>query len=90
VLFGLSGDSPEGLAWVVRSDPGLRWVQGTAAGTGEQVKAAGLTAAELQRVAVTSASGVHVGPLAEFWLLNLRRYLASEELLSRVDPKLFY
>ena len=46
-------------------------MQGTAAGTGEQVKAAGLTAEELERVAVTSASGVHVGPLAEFCLLGL-------------------
>jgi phosphoglycerate dehydrogenase-like enzyme len=46
-------------------------VQGTAAGTGEQLKAAGLTRNELERVAVTSASGVHVGPLAEFCLLGL-------------------
>jgi phosphoglycerate dehydrogenase-like enzyme len=71
VLLGLPGDSPEGLAAVVRSNPGLRWVQGTAAGTGEQVKAAGLTSEELERVTFTSASGVHVGPLAEFCLLGL-------------------
>jgi phosphoglycerate dehydrogenase-like enzyme len=71
VLFGIPGDSPEGLAAVVRGNPSLRWVQGTAAGTGEQLKAAGLTRDELERVAVTSASGVHVGPLAEFCLLGL-------------------
>lgn len=71
VLFGLPGDSPEGLAAVVRENPGLRWVQGTAAGTGEQVEAAGLTPEELERVTITSASGVHVGPLAEFCLLGL-------------------
>lgn len=71
VLFGLPGDSPAALASVVRSNPGLRWVQGTAAGTGEQLKAAELTEAELERVAITSASGVHVGPLAEFCLLGL-------------------
>ncbi len=71
VLFGLPEDSPAGLAAVVRSNPGLRWVQGTAAGTGEQVKAAGLSAEELERVMITSASGVHVGPLAEFCLLGL-------------------
>ncbi len=71
ILFGLPGDSPDGLAAVVRSNPRLRWVQGTAAGTGEQVKAAGLTLEELERVTVTSASGVHVGPLAEFCLLGL-------------------
>lgn len=74
VLFGLPGDSPEGLAAVVRTNPRLRWVQGTAAGTGEQVKAAGLTAQELDRVVVTSASGVHVGPLAEFCLLGLLHF----------------
>jgi phosphoglycerate dehydrogenase-like enzyme len=71
VLFGLPDDSPASLAALVRSNPGLRWVQGTAAGTGEQLKAAGLTAEELERVAVTSASGVHVGPLAEFCLFGL-------------------
>lgn len=71
VLLGLPGDSPSGLADVVRANPGLRWVQGTAAGTGQQLAAAGLTADELKRVTVTSASGVHVVPLAEFCLLGL-------------------
>ncbi len=71
VLFGLPGDSPAGLAAAVRANPGLRWVQGTAAGTGEQVRAAGLTRAELERVKITSASSVHVTPLAEFCLMGL-------------------
>jgi phosphoglycerate dehydrogenase-like enzyme len=71
VLLGLPDDSPASLAAVVRSNPGLRWVQGTAAGTGEQVKAAELSPEELERVMITSASGVHVGPLAEFCLLGL-------------------
>ncbi len=71
VLFGLPGGSPAALAAVVRSNSGLRWVQGTAAGIGQQVKAAGLTVAERERVMITSASGVHVGPLAEFCLLGL-------------------
>jgi phosphoglycerate dehydrogenase-like enzyme len=71
VLFGIPGDTPEGLAAIVRANPRLRWVQGTAAGTGEQVKAAGLTQDELERVTVTNTSGVHVGPLAEFCLLGL-------------------
>lgn len=71
VLLGLPDDSPAALASVVRSNPRLRWVQGTAAGTGEQVKAAGLSVGELERVVFTSASGVHVGPLAEFCMLGL-------------------
>jgi len=74
VLFGLPGDSPAGLTAVVRDNPRLRWVQGTAAGTGEQVKAARLTEEELERVVITSASGVHVGPLAEFCLMGLLQF----------------
>lgn len=68
VLFGLPGDSAEGLAGVVRASAGLRWVQATA---GEQVRAAGLTEADLARVTITSASGVHAGPLAEFAMLGV-------------------
>lgn len=71
VLFGLPGDSGEGLADVVRANVGLRWVQATAGGSGQQVQAAGLTEEELTRVLVTSASGVHAGPLAEFALFGL-------------------
>jgi phosphoglycerate dehydrogenase-like enzyme len=71
VLLGIPGDSPEGLAAAVHGTPGLRWVQGTAAGAGEQLKAAALTKAELHRITVTSASGVHAGPLAEFCLFGL-------------------
>lgn len=71
VLFGLPGDSPEGLADAVRTSAGLRWVQATAGGAGEQVGAADLTAEELHRVTITRAGGVHVGPLAEFAILGL-------------------
>jgi phosphoglycerate dehydrogenase-like enzyme len=71
VLLGIPDDSPEGLAAAVHGTPGLRWVQGTAAGAGEQLKAAALTKAELNRITVTSASGVHAGPLAEFCLFGL-------------------
>ena len=71
VLYGIPGDSPEGLASAVQRSPGLRWVQATSAGAGEQVASAGLSEADLRRVAVTSAAGVHAGPLAEFALLGL-------------------
>jgi phosphoglycerate dehydrogenase-like enzyme len=72
VLFGLPGDTPEGLADAIRvAAPGLKWVQGTAAGTGEQVRHARLTTDELARVAITSASGVHAGMLAEFAMLGM-------------------
>ncbi len=71
VLFGIPGDSPEGLRAAVSANARLRWVQGTAAGAGEQLRAAKLTEEELRRVTVTSAAGVHAGPLAEFSMLGL-------------------
>ncbi|MGI8702364.1 MAG: D-2-hydroxyacid dehydrogenase [Nocardioidaceae bacterium] len=71
VLFGVPGDSARGLAEVVSVNPTLRWIQGTAAGVGEVVRRAGLTEDALARVAITSASGVHAGPLAEFAIFGL-------------------
>ncbi len=71
VLYGIPGDDPDGLALAVRRGEGLRWVQATSAGAGEQVASAGLSADDLRRVTVTSAAGVHAGPLAEFALLGL-------------------
>ena len=65
VLYGIPGDTPEGIAWAVRTAPGLRFLQATAAGAGEQVRAAGLSLEELDRVAIASASGVHAVPLAQ-------------------------
>ncbi|HEY6962155.1 MAG TPA: D-2-hydroxyacid dehydrogenase [Gaiellaceae bacterium] len=66
VLYGIPGEQPELLAEAVRSAPGLRFVQATAAGAGQQVAAAALTEEELGRVAFSSASGVHATPLAEW------------------------
>jgi glyoxylate/hydroxypyruvate reductase len=71
VLFGIPGDSGEGLADAVRTSNRLRWVQATAGGAGEQVRAAGLTGDEQDRVLITRAGGVHAGPLAEFAMLGL-------------------
>jgi phosphoglycerate dehydrogenase-like enzyme len=81
VLFGLPGDAAAGLTDAVRSNGRLRWVQATAGGAGEQVRAAGLTQAELDRVLVTSASGVHAGPLAEFAMFGV---LAFAKRLPRL------
>ncbi len=71
VLYGIPGDSPEGLSRSVRCSAGLRWVQATSAGAGEQLGAAELSREELERVTVTSAAGIHAGPLAEFALFGL-------------------
>ncbi len=82
VLYGVPGDSPEGLACAVRRADRLRWVQATSAGAGQQVGGAGLTAEELGRVIITTASGVHPGPLAEFTMLAL---LAFTKELPRLQ-----
>ena len=71
VALGIPGDSAAGFRELVAMAPHLRWVQGTAAGTGEQVTASGVDAAVLDRVVVTSAAGVHATPLAEFAVFGL-------------------
>jgi len=71
ILFGLPGDSGTGLAEAVGIAPRLRWVQGTAAGAGEQVRAARLAAEDIERIAFTTSSGIHGSQLAEFAFLGL-------------------
>lgn len=83
ILYGIPGDVPEGLAWAVRTAPGLRFLQATAAGAGEQVRAARLSAKELDRVAFASASGVHAVPLAEWSLFGLLAFTKGLPRLCR-------
>ena len=71
VALGIPGDTGEGFRELFTLAPRLRWVQGTAAGTGEQLSDSGADSAMLARVAVTSAAGVHAAPLAEFALFGL-------------------
>ena len=81
VLFGVPEDSTEGLAEVVDGLPRLRWVHATSAGAGEQVRTAGLSPEALKRVVITTSSGVHAVPLAEFAILGL---LAMAKELPRL------
>jgi phosphoglycerate dehydrogenase-like enzyme len=71
VLFGIPGDSADGLAEAVTGLPGLRWVHATSAGAGETVRKADLPSEALKRVTITTSSGVHAVPLAEFAVLGL-------------------
>jgi len=90
ILFGLPEESPERLAWAVRVAPALRFVQGTAAGAGQQVRAAELTPDELRRVHFASSAGVHATPLAEwaiFGVLSFRKGLPR--LLADADGRRF-
>lgn len=83
VLFGIPEEQPARLAWAIRTAPGLRFVQATAAGAGQQVRRAELTADELERVAISSASGVHAVPLAEWSMFGLLAFTKGLPRLRR-------
>jgi phosphoglycerate dehydrogenase-like enzyme len=83
VLFGIPDESPARLAWAVRAAPGLRFVQATSAGAGQQVRRAELTSDELERVAISSASGVHAVPLAEWSIFGLLAFAKGLPRLRR-------
>lgn len=71
VLYGIPDVDPAALKRTADANPGLRWVQTMAAGGGGQVKAAGLSQEQLDRIVFTTSAGVHGGPLAEFAVLGL-------------------
>jgi phosphoglycerate dehydrogenase-like enzyme len=60
--------------------PKLKWIQATSAGVGQRVKALQLHDSD---VVVTTASGVHAGPLTEFvvmaMLIHVKNYHRSRE-----------
>ncbi|MCX5600305.1 D-2-hydroxyacid dehydrogenase [Streptomyces phaeochromogenes] len=80
-LYGIPDVDPAALARTVRANRGLRWVHTMAAGGGSQVKAARLTADELERVLFTTSAGVHGQPLAEFAVFGV---LAGAKGLPRL------
>ena len=83
ILFGIPGSSAQGLIDAIHGSQALRWVQARNAGAGQQVaQALELDRAALERVAVTTASGVHAVPLAEFTLMGL---LAFAKRLPRMQ-----
>jgi phosphoglycerate dehydrogenase-like enzyme len=93
VLYGFPNESPAGLARIAASNPRLEWIHAMAAGAGGAVKASGLDAGTLQKFKVTTSSGVHALPLAEFAALGiLNGFKRSAELAqdqaARVWPEL--
>ena len=85
VVFGIPGSTGEGLVDLVRRAPRLEWVQGRNAGAGEQFGAALELAdpGELDRITVTTSSGVHAGPLAEFAIFGLLAFAKDLPTLQR-------
>jgi phosphoglycerate dehydrogenase-like enzyme len=72
ILFGLPREAKTDLLALC---PNLKWLQGTSAGMGQPAQRLGLLEAD---VIVTTASGTHAGPLAEFVfaaLLSWTRHL---------------
>lgn len=82
VLFSLPDVDPAALARTVRANPRLRWVMTMAAGGGAQLRSAGLSPEELERVVVTTSAGAHGSPLAEFALFGV---LAGAKDLPRLE-----
>ena len=87
VALGFPGDSPDGLRALVEAAPGLRWVQGTAAGAGEQVGAAKLDRQALARLTITSAAGLHARPLAEFAMFGLLALAKDLDVLQQASAE---
>ncbi|MDQ3925236.1 MAG: D-2-hydroxyacid dehydrogenase [Actinomycetota bacterium] len=74
-------DFPRGhMEDLIRVAPKLRWVQASMAGAGEIIERAGLQDAD---VAVTTASGVYSGPLAEFAMMALLAHTKDLDRLRR-------
>lgn len=80
-LYGIPDVDPARLSRVVNANPALRWVHLMAAGGGGQVKAAGLSSEQLERVQFTTSAGVHGAPLAEYALFAV---MAGAKQLPRI------
>ncbi|WP_159573874.1 D-2-hydroxyacid dehydrogenase [Curtobacterium sp. 18060] len=80
-LYGVPDVNPALLADVVAANPRLGWVHTMAAGGGGQVRAAALSAKDLQRVRFTTSAGVHGTALAEFAVLGV---MAGAKQLPRL------
>jgi len=84
VVWGIPDGTGEGLADLLRRAPRLAWVQARNAGAGEQLREAlELAPEEARRVTVTTSSGVHAGPLAEFAILGLLEFAKDLPLRRR-------
>lgn len=87
VALGFPGDSTEGVVELFSCAPHLRWVQGTAAGTGELLTGSGLAPDVVSRALVTSTAGLHAEPLAEFALFGLLAFAKDIDRLSELSRR---
>lgn len=80
-LLGVPEQSGASLARTVAANPRLRWVHTIPAGGGQQVRAAKLARADLDRIVFTTSAGVHAEALAEFAVFGV---LAGAQHLGRL------
>src|SRR5690348_12533482 len=71
IVLGYPREDPAQIAWLVRTAPGLRWVQATFAGAGQQLAAARLSREDVDRIMWTSSVGIHATPLGEWALFGI-------------------
>jgi glyoxylate/hydroxypyruvate reductase len=87
ILYDFDTDTAPHLTAIA---PHLRWIQTTSAGVGQAVKRFGLDRTD---VIVTTSSGVHAGPLAEFVMMAIlmftKRYFFLAELKERREFERF-
>ncbi|HEX8508110.1 MAG TPA: D-2-hydroxyacid dehydrogenase [Propionibacteriaceae bacterium] len=81
-LYGVPDGDSGALRRAADANANLRWVHTMAAGGGGQVKQAGLSQEQLDRIMFTTSAGVHAQPLAEFALFGL---LAGAKTLDRLQ-----
>jgi phosphoglycerate dehydrogenase-like enzyme len=77
-LYGVPDQSGRALARTVAANPRLRWAHTIPAGGGQQIRAARLDRAALDRILFTTSAGVHAEPLSEFAVFGV---LAGAKLL---------
>lgn len=83
ILWDFPPRNPDGSGGLAYA-PNVRWIQGTSSGVGRTVEALGLLDSDLL---ITTARGVHGGPLAEFVFLillaHVRKFAHLAELQRR-------
>ncbi len=79
ILFDFPGGSLMG-EMVTDAAPNLKWVQTTSAGVGQMIVRMGLQDSDL---IVTTASGVHAGPLAEYAFMVLLNQVKDMHLIRQ-------
>ncbi len=78
ILFDFPPKSPDGTGGMDLA-PHVKWVQTTSSGVGKRVVDLGLQDSDM---VITTASGVHAGPLSEFFLLGVLKHFKRLDFLE--------